>query len=114
MKKSRTLDNSENINGDIRLHIESAVDYIQVNQFCMNLKTITGLKIASYSWSEKKGLIITISLGNPVPLGDLLRRMPLVGEVYKRKKKNITVALNTSVPEMMPEFVPFSEERILV
>ena len=90
---------SEGFIGDIHLRVESAEDYIQVNQLCMHLKTINNLKISSYNWSEAKGLIIIISLQDVMPLCELLRQMPLVGRVYKKKKKNITVVLNTSSPE---------------
>jgi hypothetical protein len=73
------------------------------------LKTIDKLKIASYTWSEKKGLIITISLKDAVPLGDILRQMPLVGQVYK-KKKDIIVVLNTPLSEKMPLVITASEK----
>ena len=79
----------------ISAHIESAENHIQVNQLCLHLKTINHLKISSYNWSEAKGLIIMVSLKDVIPLGDVLRQMPLVDQVYKKKKKDITVVLNS-------------------
>ena len=99
---------SENFIGDIRLQIESAENFTQVDQFCLYLKTIDNLKISSHNWSEKKGLIIIISLKDAIPLGDMLRQMPLVGQVYK-KRKDINVVLNTSISETMPPVITASE-----
>ena len=99
---------SEEFIGNINLRIESAEDHTQVNQFCLYLKTIDNLKIKSRNWSEKKGLIIIISLKDAVPLGDMLRQMPLVGQVYK-KRKFITVVLNTQLSETMPPVIAASE-----
>ena len=85
-KKNGKEVGSEDFIGNINLLIESAEDHTQVNEFCLYLKTIDNLKISSHNWSEKKGLIISISLKDTVPLGDILRQMPLVGEMYKKKK----------------------------
>ena len=92
---------SEDFIGNIDLRIESTGDHTQVDQFCLYLKTIDNLKISSYNWSESKGLIICVMLKDAIPFGDILRQMPLVGQMYK-KKKDITVILNTSVSETMP------------
>lgn len=100
---------SENFIGDIHLHVESAEDYIQVNQLCLYLKTINNLKISSYNWSESKGLTIIVSLQDVVPLGDLLRQMPLVGQVY-RKKKDIAVVLDKSLSETKTPVFTVPEE----
>ena len=99
---------SEDFSGNINLHIESAVDHTQVDQFCLYLKTIDNLRISSYNWSESKGLIIIISLKDAVPLGDILCQMPLVGQIYK-KKKDITVVLNTPLSDTMPPVITASE-----
>ncbi|HEY98484.1 MAG TPA: hypothetical protein G4O16_09940 [Dehalococcoidia bacterium] len=88
---------SENFTGKINLRIESAEDHTQVNDFCVYLKEIKNLKISSFNWSESKGLMITISLKDTIPLGDRLRQVPLVEEVYKIKK-DITVVLDTAFP----------------
>ena len=99
---------SEDFVGNINLRIESAGDHTQVDQFCLYLKTIDNLRISSYNWSESKGLIIIISLKDAVPLGDILRQMPLVGQIYK-KKKDITVVLNTPLLDTMPPVITASE-----
>ena len=99
---------SEDFSGNINLQIESAGDHTQVDQFCLYLKTIDNLRISSYNWSESKGLIIIISLKDAVPLGDILRQMPLVGQIYK-KKKDITVVLNTPLLDTMPPVITASE-----
>ena len=108
-KNNGTQVGSEDFIGAINLRIESAEDYTQVDQFCLYLKTINKLKISSYNWSEKKGLIIIISLKDAVQLCDILRQMPLVGQVYK-KKKDIVVVLNTPLSETMPPVITVSEE----
>lgn len=108
-KNNGTQVGSRDFIGDINLRIESAEDHTQVSQFCLYLKTIDKLKIASYTWSEKKGLIIIVSLKDAVPLGDILRQMPLVGQVYK-KKKDIIVVLNTPLSEKMPLVITASEK----
>jgi hypothetical protein len=89
---------SKSFIGNINLQIESAEDHTQVDEFCLHLKKIDNLRISSYNWSEKKGLKIVISLKDAVPLGDVLRQMPLVGQVYK-KKKDIAVVLITPVSD---------------
>lgn len=100
---------SESFTGKINLRIESAEDYTQVDRFCLHLKTIDKLKISSFSWSESKGLIIVISLKDAVPLGDKLRQMPLVEQVYKRKK-DIAVILDTAFPATETPVVSGCEE----
>ena len=99
---------SEDFIGNIDLRIESTGDHTQVDQFCLYLKTIDNLKISSYNWSESKGLIISVTLKDTIPFGDILRQMPLVGQIYK-KKKDITVTLNTTVSETMPSVSTASE-----
>ncbi len=100
---------SEDFTGDINLLIESAENHVQVDQLCLYLKTIDNLKIASYNWSESKGLTISVSLKDAVPLGDSLRQMPLVEQVYKKKRKYITVVLKTPISETMPPVITASE-----
>ena len=104
---------SEDFNGEIHLKMESAENYDQVKQFCAYLQTIKTLKITSYNWSESKGLIITVSLQNALPLGNKLRKMPLVEQVY-RKKKNITVVLNNPLPETPDQVLTPAKEAIPV
>jgi hypothetical protein len=108
MKKIK--DCLEHFSGDIRMHVESAENYIQVNRLCLHLKTINNLKISSYNWSEKEGLVISLYLRDSVPLGDVLGQMPIVEQAYKNKKKEITVELNNSFSEATsPVFTLFKE-----
>ncbi len=101
---------SEIFTGDINLLIESVEDHTQVDQLCLYLKTVDKLKISSYNWSEKRGLKIIIVLKDAVPLGDTLRKMPLVEQVYKKKKKDIAVVLNTPLSEIVPSIITTSKE----
>ena len=84
--------------GNIRLKVENAEDYIQVNRFCETLKVLSNMRIVSYNWSEKEGLNITISLKQPIPLEDILMLLPMIDKIYK-KKKDIIVVLNCYSPE---------------
>ena len=111
-KKSKNSLGSETFQGNIQLQIESADDYIQVNQFCEHLKGFRNLRIISYSWSESKGLIIIISLPDAAPLGDMLRQIPMVEQVYKNKKK-IAVVLNTNNLETASPLMTLSQEEAL-
>jgi hypothetical protein len=111
-KKTKNSLGSDAFQGNIRLQLESADDYTQVNQFCEYLKTFRNLRIISYSWSESKGLIIIISLQESAPLGDMLRQIPMVEQVYKRRK-NIAVVLNTTPPETASPLVTLSPEEAL-
>jgi hypothetical protein len=100
----------EHFSGDVRMHVESAENYIQVNQLCLHLKTINNLRISSYNWSEKEGLVISLHLRDSVPLGDVLGQMPIVEHAYKKKKKDIIVELNNSFPgATAPVFTFFKE-----
>jgi hypothetical protein len=112
MKKNN--DSLEHFSGDIRMHIESAENYIQVNQLCLHLKTIKNLEISSYNWSEKEGLVISLSLKDSVPLGDVLDQMPMVEQAYKNKNKEITVELNNSVPVTTASVLTLTRERVPV
>jgi hypothetical protein len=110
-KKSKNDIGSDTFQGNIQLQLEAA-NYTQVNQFCESLKTFGKLRIISYSWSESKGLIITIALPNAAPLGDMLRQIPMVAQVYKNKKK-IAVVLNTAPLETVSPLVTLSQEEAL-
>jgi hypothetical protein len=111
-KKNPKSLGSQAFQGNIRLQLESADSYTQVNKFCEYLKTFRNLRIISYSWSESKGLIIIISLQESAPLGDMLRQIPMVEQVYKRRK-NIAVVLNTAPPETASPLVTLSPEEAL-
>ena len=105
---------SEKFFGEIRMHVESAENYIQVNQLCLHLKTVNNIEISSYNWSEKEGLIISLSLKNPVPLGDVLDKMPMIEQAYKNKKKEITVELNNAFPTTTTSTLKLSKECVPV
>lgn len=110
-KKNGRPVGSEDFTGDIHLKIEEAENHTQVDRFCFYLKSIDNLRISSYNWSESQGLVISISLKDTVPLGDILRKMPLVEQVYmKKKKKAITVVLNTSTSGPTPEVTSACDE----
>ena len=81
--------------GDIRLQIESAENYLEVTRFYEILKKVDNLSIVSYNWSEKEGLNIIISLKKPKPLGDILLKIPQV-QLVEGNKKTLTVTLNTT------------------
>lgn len=111
MKLFKKKADLQNIHGDIRLHIESAENYTQVDQLCQYLETITSLKITSYNWSEKKGLVISIWLTKPTPLVDELLQMPLVIKVFNKNNHFTVVLSDTSVEENSLSLMP-SEDRI--
>ena len=97
MKNRKRKDDSRNYDGEIRLRLEFMQDFAQVDRFCQDLATISCLDIVARTWSEKKGVEIFIWLKEPVPLCDRLRQMTPVEEVYRTKKRVITVALNNSL-----------------
>jgi hypothetical protein len=111
-KKPRNSIGSDTFRGNIRLQLESADNYTQVNQFCEHLKTFRSLRIISYSWSEAKGLIIIVSLLESAALGDMLCQIPMVEQVYK-KKKNIVVMLNATPTETASPLVTLSPEETM-
>jgi hypothetical protein len=94
MRENKNNYSQEHFTGDIRLHVKSAENYVQVNQLCLHLETNNNIKISSYNWSEKEGLVISLTLKDSVPLGDVLEQIPLVEQSYKNKNREITVELN--------------------
>ncbi len=115
-KSDQTKNKSKKVmySGNIRLKIENAEDYIQVNRFCETLKVLSNMSIVSSNWSEKEGLTITISLKQQIPLEDILMLLPMIDKIYK-KKKDIIVALNCYSPEtMFPVLVKSSDEILTV
>jgi hypothetical protein len=92
---------SELYEGYVRLEIESSEDFKQIDQFRKCLKAVENLRIASSNWSEEEGLMIIVSLRSPVPLGGILSQMPMVEQVY-RKRKNIVTVLNGSAVDVPP------------
>lgn len=113
-KSDQTKNKSKKVmySGNIRLKIENAEDYIQVNRFCETLKVLSNMSIVSSNWSEKEGLTITISLKQQIPLEDILMLLPMIDKIYK-KKKDIIVALNCYSPETMLPVLTKSSDGIL-
>jgi hypothetical protein len=99
MRHNRGKTNSEKYIGDVRLHIESADNFTQLEEFCERLKALNDLEVIFYTWSETTGLAILISLKGSVPLIDKLRQMNMIERVYKKTKKDIVIALNSSYAE---------------
>ena len=112
--KRKNKDSLEYFSGDIRMHVESAENYIQVNQLCMHLKTVNNLTISSYNWSEKEGLVISLSLKDSVPLRDVLDQIPMIEHAYKNRRKEITVELNNSFQETSAPVLTLYKEAITV
>jgi hypothetical protein len=92
---------SELYEGYVRLEIESSEDFKQIDRFRKYLKAVENLRIASSNWSEEEGLMIIVSLRNPIPLGGILSQMPIVEQVYK-KHNNIVTVLNGSAVGVPP------------
>jgi len=113
MKNNKNTPDSKNFYGNIRLYVESAENHTQVDQLCQYLNTIDNLKITSYGWSEKKGLVISFSLKEPTPLGVKLGEINLVNQVYN-KKNDFTVVLNNIFTEKAPPVLLRSGERVSV
>ena len=109
---TRDKSNKVMYSGNIRLKVENAEDHIQVNRFCETLKVLSNMSIASYNWSEKEGLNITILLKQPIPLEDILILLPMIDKIYK-KKKDIIVVLNCYSPETILPVLTNPEDGIL-
>ena len=112
-------DNSERHNsdyffGDVRLHIESSDNFTQLEEFYQKLKTIRNLEVVFYTWSEINGLAILVSLTDSVPLVDKLQQMNIVAKVYKKTRKDIIVALNSSYVEIITTIRKTLKEGILL
>ena len=112
MKNNKNTPNSENFYGNIRLYVESAENHTQVDQLCQYLNTVDNLKITSYDWSEKEGLVISFLLKEPTQLGVKLGEIDLVNQVYN-KKNDITVVLNNTFTEKTPSILTLPEEQVL-
>ena len=94
--KTKTNTERKEFTGDVRMKVEAVENFIQVNQLCLHLKTNSNIKIESYNWSEKDGLVISLSIKDSVPLSDVLEQIPMVEQSYRNKSREITVELNNS------------------
>jgi len=88
-------DCSEIYEGDVQLAISASEGFKQINQFKKYLRKVENLNITLNSWSEDKGVIITVSLQKPMLLRDILRQIPIVEQIAK-ENKHIDVVLKTT------------------
>ena len=114
MRKNKNNNNREHFTHDVRLHVESAENYIQINQLCLHLETNHNIKISSYNWSEKEGLVISLSLKDSIPLVDVLEQIPMVEQSYRNKSREITVELNGAFSAANTPALEFSKEYVTV
>ena len=114
MKNGKKKADSRNYSGEIRLRLEAVKYYTQVDRLCQDLETISSLEIVTRTWSEKKGLEILVWLKDPVPLSHKLRQMTSVEEVYKTKKRVITVVLNNSLGGTTTPLIKPSDKKLFV
>ena len=82
---------SELFDGQVRLEINSSSGYELVEQFKKGLREIDNLRITLDSWSEEEGIIIVVSLKEPMLLGNILQQMKSVEQVYRSRKKVVVV-----------------------
>ena len=94
-KDAADADDSELYEGDVTLSIMSPEGFRAVRQFKKNLEKNDGLKIVLESWSEIEGTIIILSLQKPLALPNILKKMPIVGEVTKEQNR---LAVTLKVP----------------
>ena len=98
--------------GDFRLHVESVENHTEIDQLCHHRETNNNLKITSFSWSEKKGFIISVTLIAPTSLVDKLVQKHLVNQVFN-KKNDFTIVLNNTSAEKKSLALTQSEEQVL-
>ena len=111
MKNRKEKDDSINYDGEIHLRLEYVKNFTQVDRFCQDLETITCLDIVARTWSEKKGLEISIMLREPVPLLDKLREMTPVEKVFRTKKRILTVVINNYLGGTTSPLISPSDNR---
>jgi putative nucleotidyltransferase with HDIG domain len=80
--------------GDIKLAIISPDGFREVRQFKKCLEDIKGLKVTLESWTETEGIIIVVSVQEPMALPVILSEMPMVEKVT-RNQKSLLVTLKT-------------------
>jgi len=114
MWNNRGKFNSKNFVGDIRLHIESAEDFTQLEEFYQKLKMINNLEIIFYIWSKTTGFAILVSLKDNIPLVDILGQMKMVAGAYRKTKKDIIVKLNMNYSEMISSIQKTLKKGILL
>jgi putative nucleotidyltransferase with HDIG domain len=78
--------------GNVQLAIKSSFEgFDQINQFRKYLRAVENLRIALDSWSENEGIVLVVSLQEPIPLFSILSKIPVVEQVYKESKKIVVV-----------------------
>ncbi|MFC2006335.1 hypothetical protein ACFLVG_05245, partial [Chloroflexota bacterium] len=69
--------------GEVKLSIVSPVDFRQIRKLQEYLSQVQGLRLVSVSGSVDRGSWIVVSAPKPLPLIDILREIPPVGQVVK-------------------------------
>ena len=82
---------TELFEGEVRLEVKSNIGFEQVEEFKKNLRSIPNLRITLDSWSEEEGIIIAVSLKEPILLGNILKQMDVVSQIYRNKKQVVVV-----------------------
>ncbi|MFC2003805.1 hypothetical protein ACFLV4_07715, partial [Chloroflexota bacterium] len=81
--------------GDFQLVVSSPVGFNQVREFKESLEQVEDLKILWTGGGADKGIIIAVSLQNPMPLIPILNKIPAV-EKAEKVGGSILVMLKTS------------------
>lgn len=113
MKINNQIKRADIFKGDVCLHIESVKDFAHLEEFCQYLKSICGLDVIFYSWTEQTGMVIFAYLSEPLPLADELLQMKMVTAV-NGKKNHIFIELNGSYVEIIASIQKTLKEGILV
>jgi putative nucleotidyltransferase with HDIG domain len=77
--------------GEVRLEIKSDGGFEQVEEFKKSLRGIENLRITLDSWSEDEGIIIAVALKEPMLLGNVLKNIKIVDQVYRNRKRIVVV-----------------------
>ncbi|MFC2040525.1 hypothetical protein ACFLTW_05100, partial [Chloroflexota bacterium] len=71
--------------GEVKLKVSASVDFgKQVREFNESLKQVEGLEISWTGGSADEGTIIAVSLQTPMPLIDILNKIPIVDKIEIR------------------------------
>jgi len=80
--------------GEFQLVLPSDISSKQLKQFEEYLGKLEDLKILMIGWSSDEGSIISVSLQKPLNLLHFFNEMPMVENVYKKRRK-IIITLKT-------------------
>jgi hypothetical protein len=81
--------------GRVELEIIAPIDFGQMMKLQAQLRGVTNLRLVSAGGSAAGNTTVVVSIDKPLPLINILRKMPPVKGVVK-KEKNIQVALEAS------------------